>query len=165
MASKKASDSSPVSLAIASASAGEVRGPVATITLSQSSGGRPATSSRSQRHQRMGEQRLLHGGREAVPVDGERAAGRQLVRVGRAHDQRAGAAHLLVQQADGVVLRIVGAEGVGADQLGEVLGEMRFGAARRPHLVQHHGHARLRELPRRLAAREAAAHDVHAPDA
>ena len=47
MASKKASESSPVSLAIASASAGEVSGPVATMTLSQSSGGRPATSSRS----------------------------------------------------------------------------------------------------------------------
>ena len=31
---------------MASASAGEVRGPVATMTLSQSAGGRPATSSR-----------------------------------------------------------------------------------------------------------------------
>src|SRR5471032_707207 len=46
MASKKASDSSPVTLPMASASAGEVRGPVARMTLSQSSGGRPATSSR-----------------------------------------------------------------------------------------------------------------------
>ena len=33
--------------AIASASAGEVSGPVATMTLSQSSGGRPAISPRS----------------------------------------------------------------------------------------------------------------------
>ena len=47
MASKKASDSWPVSALIASASAGEVRGPVATMTLSQLSGGRPATSLRS----------------------------------------------------------------------------------------------------------------------
>ena len=44
--------------AIASARAGEVRGPVATITLSQSAGGRPATSSRSSVDQRMGEQAL-----------------------------------------------------------------------------------------------------------
>ncbi len=46
MASKKASASSPVSVPIAAARAGEVRGPVATITLSQSAGGSPATSSR-----------------------------------------------------------------------------------------------------------------------
>jgi hypothetical protein len=44
MASKKASASSPVSLPIASAKAGEVSGPVATMTLSHSSGGRPAIS-------------------------------------------------------------------------------------------------------------------------
>src|SRR3984885_6468630 len=47
MASKKASAPSPVKWLIASAKAGEVRGPVATITLSQSSGGRPAISLRS----------------------------------------------------------------------------------------------------------------------
>ena len=46
MASKKASSVSPVSARIASASAGEVRGPVATITDDQFWGGRPATSSR-----------------------------------------------------------------------------------------------------------------------
>ena len=37
----------PPAAAIASASAAEVRGPVATITLSQSAGGRPAISSRA----------------------------------------------------------------------------------------------------------------------
>ena len=47
MASKNESWSSPVSSRIASARAGEVRGPVATITLDQSAGGRPATSPRS----------------------------------------------------------------------------------------------------------------------
>ncbi len=47
MASKKASDPSPVSAPIASARAAEVSGPVATMTLSQSSGGRPAISPRS----------------------------------------------------------------------------------------------------------------------
>ena len=39
--------------AIASASAGEVSGPVATMALSQSSGGRPATSLARDRDQRM----------------------------------------------------------------------------------------------------------------
>ena len=47
MASKNASASSPVSARIASASAGEVRGPVATMTLSQSSGGSATSSRRS----------------------------------------------------------------------------------------------------------------------
>ena len=115
-----------------------------------------------QRHQRMGEQGLLHRGGKAVAVDGQRTARRQLVRIGRAHDERTRAPHLLVQQADRVVLRIVGTERVGADELGEIFGEMRLGAAHRSHLVQHHGHAGARELPCRLAAREAAAHDVHA---
>ena len=41
MASKKASSASPVSAWMARASAGEVRGPVATMTLSQSGGGSP----------------------------------------------------------------------------------------------------------------------------
>jgi len=44
MASKKARLSSPVSSSTALDSAGEVRGPVDTITVSQSAGGRPATS-------------------------------------------------------------------------------------------------------------------------
>ena len=91
----------------------------------------------------------------------ERAARRQLVRVGRTHDQRAGAAHLLVDHADRVVGGIVGAEGIGADQFGQRLGEVGLGAAHRPHLVQYDRHARLRELPGRLAAREAAADDVY----
>ncbi len=47
IASKKASACSPTSLAIASARAADVSGPVATITSSQSAGGRPAISSRA----------------------------------------------------------------------------------------------------------------------
>src|SRR5262245_59883101 len=47
MASKKASSVSPVRPWMAADSAGEVSGPVATMTLSQSGGGRPATSPRS----------------------------------------------------------------------------------------------------------------------
>ncbi len=47
MASKKARLSAPVRARMASASAGEVRGPVATMTLSHSAGGRPAISPRA----------------------------------------------------------------------------------------------------------------------
>ncbi|MNI13880.1 hypothetical protein D3C73_671270 [compost metagenome] len=47
MASKKLRLSSPVAFRMASARAGEVNGPVATMTLSQSSGGMPAISSRT----------------------------------------------------------------------------------------------------------------------
>ena len=88
--------------------------------------------------QRMRFERARHFAREAVPVDGERAACGQLVRVGGLHNQRAHTAHLLVQQANRVGLDIVRTEGVGADKLGESSGLVRLGQARGPHLVQHH---------------------------
>ena len=56
---------------------------------------------------------------EAVAIDRQRAAGGHLVGIRRAHDQRAEPAHLRMQQADGVVLVVVGAERVRADELGE----------------------------------------------
>ena len=90
---------------------------------------------------------------EMIAVDGQRAAGGQLVGVAGGHDQRAGAAHLLVQQADRVGGGIVGAEGIGADELGEAVGLVRLGAANGAHLVQHDGDAGLRDLPRRLRCR------------
>ena len=64
-------------------------------------------------------QRLGDGGRKAVAIHRQRAAGGHLVGVGRAHDQRAEPAHFGMQQADRVVGGIVRAEGIGADQLGE----------------------------------------------
>ena len=88
-----------------------------------------------------------------MPVHRQRAAGGQPVRVGGAQDQRSGAAHLLMQQADGIVFRIVGAEGVGADELGEPVGLVRIGGANGAHLVQHDRAAGLRRLPGRLASR------------
>ena len=39
--------------------------------------------------QRLGEHGGLDGGRESVAIDRERAAGGHLIRVGRAHDERA----------------------------------------------------------------------------
>ncbi len=66
-------------------------------------GGRqPADLLARDRDRRMRFERARHLGGEAFAVDGERAACRQLVSVAGLHDQRAGAAHLLMQQADGV---------------------------------------------------------------
>ena len=67
---------------IASASAGEVSGPVATMVLSQSGGGRPATSPRSIAISGWAAQRRGDRLGKAVAIDRERAAGRHLVRVG-----------------------------------------------------------------------------------
>ncbi len=106
-------------------------------------------------------ERRRHGAGEAFTVDRKRAARRELVAVGRSHDQRAGAAHLLMQQADGVGLPLVGAERVGADELCERVGLMRLGLLDRAHLVERDRHALLHELPSRLASGETAADDVH----
>ena len=103
MASKNASAFSPVSCAIAAARAGEVSGPVAMMTLSHS-GGRQRDFAALERDQRMGGQRRRDRRGKAVAVDRQRAAGRHLIGVGGAHDQRAEPAHLLMQQADGVVV-------------------------------------------------------------
>ena len=66
-----------------------------------------------------------------------------------------------MQQADGVLVGVVGAEAVGADQLGEAVGLVRRGhVAAPPHLRQADLHARLRQLPRRLRPGEAAADDM-----
>ena len=103
-------------------------------------------------------------GGEGLAVDGERAAGGQAVAVGGGDDQAAGRAHLPVQQADGVLLVVVGAEGVGADELGEAVGLVGEGADDGAHLVQDHGHADRGDLPGGLGAGEAAADDVDGVD-
>ena len=64
--------------------------------------------------------------------------GRNLVLVGRTHHQRIEPAHFLVQQADRVVLVVVRAQRVGADQLGELVGLVRRRRPHAAHLVQHH---------------------------
>ena len=164
MASKKASADSSVSARIASASAGEVSGPVATMTESQSAGGRPATSARSMVTSGCASSAAVTSARERLAVDGERAAGRQAVPVGGGDDEAAGGAHLPVQQADGVLLVVVGAEGVRADELGEAAGLVGEGADDGAHLVQDDGNAGLGDLPGGLGAGEAAADDVDGVD-
>ena len=107
-----------------------------------------------------GDRRLDRGGK-AVAIDRQRAAGGHLVGVGGAHDQRTKRAHLAVDDADRVVQRVVGTERIGADELGEALGAVRFGAAQRAHFVQDDGDVGLGDLPSRLAAGEPAADDVN----
>ena len=110
--------------------------------------------------QRMGGERSGDGGGEAFAIDRQRSAGRHLIGVGRAHDQRAEPAHLLMQQTDGVVLLVVGAERVRADELGERRGLVGRGGAHGPHLVQHDRNAARGDLPSGLAAGKPAADDV-----
>ena len=165
MASKKASASAPVALPIAAASDGAVSGPVAMIAWSHSAGGRPCDLLADDRDQRMRFDLGRHGGGKTVAVDGERAAGRNLVAIAGPHDQRAGKPHLGMQQPDRIGLGVVGAEGVRADQLGKAVALVRLGAANGAHLVQHDRHASLGRLPRRFRAGEAAADDVDGIDA
>jgi len=100
-------------------------------------------------------------GGEAIAVHGQGAAGRHLVLVAAGQDDRAAAAHLGVQQAHGVVLPVVGAERVGADQLGEAVGLVGVGAAHRAHFVQDGRHAGFRQLPGRFGSGQAAADYVN----
>jgi hypothetical protein len=65
-----------------------------------------------------------------------------------------------MQQANRVVLPIIGPEGIRADQFREASSFMRLRIAFWAHLVQHHPRAYLRRLPRRLSAGESPADDV-----
>ena len=100
-----------------------------------------------ERDERMGGERRRHRGGKSVAIDRQRAARRHLVAVGRAHHQRAEPAHFLMQQADRVVVLVVGAERIRADQLGVAVGLVRGGRAQRAHFMQRDRHAGLRELP------------------
>ena len=100
-------------------------------------------------------------GGESFAVDGQRRAGGNAVLVGRAHDQRIERAHFLMEQADGIVLGIVGAEAVRADHLGQAVGLVRRRhVAAAAHFAQADAEARLGELPGGFGAGEAAADDV-----
>jgi hypothetical protein len=109
----------------------------------------------------MGLDLFRHGGRKTVAVDGQRAAGRNLVGVAAGHDQRAGKPHFGMQQADRVGLGVVGTKGIGADEFGETVGLVGVGPAHAAHFVQDHGDAGLRGLPGSFAAGKAAADDVY----
>ena len=106
--------------------------------------------------------RLGNRAAEAVAVNGQRAAGRNRVLVALGHDQRARQAQLGVDHTDGIGLGVIRAEGVGADQLGELVGLVGVGGAHAfaSHLVQDHALTGLRSLPRGFRAGQTAADDM-----
>ena len=106
-------------------------------------------------------ERRRDGGGKALTVDGQGGAGRHLVGVGHAHDERAQPAHLLMQQADGVEFLVVGAERVGANQFGKRGGLVGRRHAQRAHLVKHHGKRARGDLPSCLRSGKSAADHVH----
>ena len=161
IASKNASAFSSVSSRMASASGAEVSGPVATMTLRQSAGGRPSISARSISIRGWSLQRLGDGGGKSVAVDRQGAAGRHLVGVGGAHDQRTQPAHFGMQQPDGVIGGIIGAERIGAHEFGEAVGAVRLGHPVGAHLVQDDADAGIGDLPGGFGAGEAGADDMH----
>ena len=153
IASKKARAPSPVSAAIASASFEPVSGPGGDDRRMVGQG---VDALADDRDVRMLLDRARDLGGEGFAVDRQRRAGGDAVLVGGAHDQRAQRAHFLVEQADRIVLGIVGAEAVRADHLGEAVGLVRRRrVAAAAHLAQAHAQARLGELPRGLATRRA----------
>ena len=160
MASKKASESSPVFARIALARLSDVSGPVAMMTLDHASGGHPSTSPRSIVDQRMLLQRRRHVRRKTVAVHRQRRSGRNLVSIAHRNDQAARAPHLLVQQADRVVLPVVRPEGIRAHQLRQPIGLVCIGFPHWPHFMQDHRNARIRRLPGRLGPGHSAADDV-----
>ena len=130
------------------------------IVLPQSVGGSVSIASRLISISGSASMAAWIAAREAIAIDGERAAGRQTTGISRLHDQRAAAPHFFVQQPDRIVLGIVGAQRIRADELGEVVGAVCVGGAQRPHLVQYDARTSPCGLPRRLATGEAAADDM-----
>jgi hypothetical protein len=66
-----------------------------------------------------------------------------------------------MDDADGIVLGIVGAERIRTDEFGEAFGPVRVGAARGTHFVKNATGAGFGDLPGGFAAGEAAADDVN----
>ena len=99
---------------------------------------------------------LRHKRGECCAVDGERAAGRHARSVRALHDQRAQQPHLLFEQTHRI-FHSGGAQGVGADKLGEIRAVMGGRHLQRLALDKLRLYARLCDLPCGLAAGEACA--------
>jgi hypothetical protein len=69
--------------------------------------------------------------------------------------------HLGVKKADGAALRVVRAERVRTNELGQLRGLVDRGRANGAHFVQDGGNAAARQLPSGLAAGKAAPDDVN----
>ncbi len=96
---------------------------------------------------------LRNGGGEGVAVHRQSSPGLHPVPVGAGHDEGIAPAQLLLQQPHRV-FQLVGAQGVGAHQLGKVAAVVGGGGLFRLHLPQLHGDAPLGKLPGRLAPRQ-----------
>jgi hypothetical protein len=79
--------------------------------------------------QRLRGERRGDGGGKSVAIHRQRAAGRNLIGVRRAHDKRAQPTHFLVQKPDGVEVLVIGTEGIRTNQLGKRGGLMSRGHA------------------------------------
>ncbi len=145
---------------MASARAGEVSGPVARITLSQASGGRPAISPRFDGDQRMGRQCRRDLVRKGITIHGQRRPCRHLVLVRHAHDQRIQLAHFMVDQSDRVEVGIIRPERVRTDQFGKPLALVGLGHADRAHFMEDDRDAGFGDLPGGFTAGKAAADNM-----
>ncbi|NRP51556.1 hypothetical protein XMM354_003355 [Aliiroseovarius sp. xm-m-354] len=96
------------------------------------------------------EQRVGDGLREGITVHRQRTARGQAVFVGAGHDQAVGGTHFPMQQAHGVLLVIIRAEGVGADHLAQKPGLVGEGFDLGAHFVDDHRDACVRRLPSRF---------------
>lgn len=65
-----------------------------------------------------------------------------------------------MQQADSIIGLVVGAEGIGANELSEAVSAMCIGRADRTHLVQHNADTGVRDLPRGFGTGQSTANDV-----
>ena len=141
---------------------GEVSGPVATMTLSQSAGGATISLRSISISGSASSAAVIASAKPSRSTASALPAG-SLWQIGCAHHQRVEPAHFGMQKADGAALGIVGAERIGADQFGELSGLVHGGRANGPHFVQHRWHAAARKLPGGLGTGEAAADDMNRP--
>ncbi|CAH1660522.1 hypothetical protein CHELA1G11_11778 [Hyphomicrobiales bacterium] len=110
---------------------------------------------------RMAGERACDGCGESLTIDSQRATGGHLMAVSHCHDERRQPPHLLMEEADSICLGVVGAEGIGADQLGQTFALVGGRRRGRPHLVENDRLAGLRDLPGGFGAGEATADDVN----
>ena len=85
--------------------------------------------------------------RKSFAIDRKCRACRYLMSVCHAHDERIHSAHLSMKQPDGVCLRIIGSERVGADEFGEVSSLVRRCLTNGPHFVEDDMQAETGYLP------------------
>ena len=82
--------------------------------------------------------------------------------VGRGHDQGAKRPHFLMEQPDRIILRIVGAEAVRADHLGQPVAFMRRShITPAAHFTEAHFQTRFGQLPGGFGPGKAAADDMN----